>query len=711
MEGFKDLFQGGNCNPQMQQNNSNNAFKNFMNNLTITPQQLNQVQNQNSQQGLNNMMNNYNQIWQTGEKNFLAEQQKKQFEMQKMWQMEQERLKFQKQVEKKNFEIFNSKNLEQQKEMPLRAWNQNFFMGNQMMNGNQFFELDKKKEVVKEEVKVNEEEQNYQANDELIEMMETDPDPKFQKSEFLDFLKNIQSRKYEIKDNILTVNKEAKLKKKNPIIKMTENYENFIKSQLNVDSNIEEHLEKAKEEAESKFNDIIKEENTNIPFQNFTQNNIINENIIKEDKIKEDKEENLLKENEVIKEEKEIDKNKVEEMWQEMLDNYDEKDPLLKEKLDKIWKESLKNYETYGDIDYLAESWQNATDLEEMQYQNFSETYNFNKENKFVNKKNPLAELKTYLAKGNPHLVVEILEAHLQKNPQDSKGWQALGVLLQELDLDQPSVTCFLNSVKYAPKNSNALLQLGVSCTNIFDKIHAMSFLEKWLQNSENYKSLNVGENLISEIKLKEDNWKTEDIIKISHKLIEKFTSIEKASQKEDVELMNCLAIVHFISCDYQKALFYFQKILKFDPNNYSIWNKIGATFALLKNTPKAQECYHKALDLKPNYIRVWANLAINFNMNKDYKNASMFFLNSLALNPKARHLWAYLEGTFISSGYTEGIKKMSNFDLENFKDMHNVHGFEDLPKPLSINYVDIFEKYNLNGCLNDWVKQFDPKN
>ena len=93
---------------------------------------------------------------------------------------------------------------------------------------------------------------------------------------------------------------------------------------------------------------------------------------------------------------------------------------------------------------------------------------------------------------------------------------------------------------------------------------------------------------MISEIKLKEDNWKTENIIKISHKLIEKFTSIEKASQKEDVELMNCfiikishkliekftsiekasqkedvelincLTILHFISCNYQKDLFYF---------------------------------------------------------------------------------------------------------------------------------------------------------
>jgi tetratricopeptide (TPR) repeat protein len=215
---------------------------------------------------------------------------------------------------------------------------------------------------------------------------------------------------------------------------------------------------------------------------------------------------------------------------------------------------------------------------------------------------------------------------------------------------------------------------------------------------------------IITEQKLKQDNWKIEEIIKVSHQMIEKFTEIEKQANSGDPELMNCLAILHFISCDYEKALYYFQNILKYDPNNFSIWNKIGATFALLKKTDKAQECYFKALDLKPNYVRGWANLAINFNINQDYPKASLFFLNSIALNPKARHLWSYLESTFISRGYSDGIKKINGFDVSKFSHEHNVHGFEELPKPEGMNYVDIFEKYNLNGCLNDWVQKFEKQ-
>jgi hypothetical protein len=462
MDGFKDLFQGGNCNPQLQQMNTNNAFKNFMNNLTQSSGQLNNFQEMNSQQGLNMMMNDFNLVWQTGEKNFLMEQQRQQMEFQKMWQMEQERIEFQKKTQSLSFPIFQSK-IEQQ-EIPLQNWNQSFVLTPNIQQP--FFEKIKEDEKIenKEIEEMEDDEKHYQANDELIHMMETDPDPKFQKSEFLEFLKNIQSRKYEIKNNILIVNKEPKSAPS--LDKLTKNYEEYIKQQIDLDNNIEQHLIDAQEES----NNITKENKNE--FVDFVQNQ---ENAFN-DIIKERAEEG--EEGEKIKEEKNEEKDKIGKMWQDMLDNYNENDPELKEKLEKIWSESLKNYETYNDTDYLAESWQLAGDMEEMQYQNFNDHYDFAPDNKFKDLQNPLSELKNNLSQGNPHLVVEILEAHLQKNPQDSNGWKALGILLQELDVDQPSVSCLLNALKYSPNDANVLLQLGVSCTNIFDKIHAMSFLE-----------------------------------------------------------------------------------------------------------------------------------------------------------------------------------------------------------------------------------------
>ena len=50
---------------------------------------------------------------------------------------------------------------------------------------------------------------------------------------------------------------------------------------------------------------------------------------------------------------------------------------------------------------------------------------------------------------------------------------------------------------------------------------------------------------------------------------------------------------------------------MKYDPSNYSLWNKLGATLAQLGRSDEAIEAYYKALELKPNYVRVWVNLGI----------------------------------------------------------------------------------------------------
>ena len=54
-----------------------------------------------------------------------------------------------------------------------------------------------------------------------------------------------------------------------------------------------------------------------------------------------------------------------------------------------------------------------------------------------------------------------------------------------------------------------------------------------------------------------------------------------------------------------------FRGALQFDNQNYSLWNKLGATLAHLGRVDEAIESYHRALELKPNFVRVWVNLGI----------------------------------------------------------------------------------------------------
>ena len=88
-----------------------------------------------------------------------------------------------------------------------------------------------------------------QANSELIQLMETDSDPRFQESQFLQFIKKIESGEFEIKDNTLLINPE----KKHFDIRSNGDYINFIKEQLDME------LAFASETKES-FNDFINDE-------------------------------------------------------------------------------------------------------------------------------------------------------------------------------------------------------------------------------------------------------------------------------------------------------------------------------------------------------------------------------------------------------------------------------------------------------------------
>jgi uncharacterized protein HemY len=151
----------------------------------------------------------------------------------------------------------------------------------------------------------------------------------------------------------------------------------------------------------------------------------------------------------------------------------------MQAKVEEIWKDSMKQYMDTKDEADLARHWQHASDLEEMQYQNFKEKFVFSENNPYQALSNPLENIKQVIESGDTRELANLLEAHLQKNPTDSKGWRVLGEVFQERDQDQRSVTCFLNSIKHDPTDRDSLLQLGVTCLNIFDEIHSMSHIGK----------------------------------------------------------------------------------------------------------------------------------------------------------------------------------------------------------------------------------------
>jgi peroxin-5 len=81
----------------------------------------------------------------------------------------------------------------------------------------------------------------------------------------------------------------------------------------------------------------------------------------------------------------------------------------------------------------------------------------------------------------------------------------------------------------------HSLLQLGVSCTNILDEVHAMKFLWTFLSVNPKYTGI-AGQSPVTEERLAEDDWKIEEIKAITDDLLMKFNEAVK-TDPNDVDL------------------------------------------------------------------------------------------------------------------------------------------------------------------------------
>ena len=178
-----------------------------------------------------------------------------------------------------------------------------------------------------------------------------------------------------------------------------------------------------------------------------------------------------------------------EQEWQRRLKEYEEQYKNTAE-FEKTLEEKDMGVLKEMDLD-LSEAWQGATDLEEqLVYGDFRDKYIWSDPNPYTDVALPLPLAMEFINKGNNNEAILALEAHLQKNENDSERWRLLGRILQENDQDQKSVPCFVNALRGDPQNLDSLLSLGVSCTNILDEVKAMNYLKHWIINNPKYAAL-----------------------------------------------------------------------------------------------------------------------------------------------------------------------------------------------------------------------------
>jgi peroxin-5 len=99
-------------------------------------------------------------------------------------------------------------------------------------------------------------------------------------------------------------------------------------------------------------------------------------------------------------------------------------------------------------------------------------------------------------------------------------------------------------------------------------------------------------------------------------------------------------------------------------PQDYSLWNKLGATLANYSHSGDALAAYQRALDLKPNYMRAWTNMGISYANLGDYTTSAAYYTRALQLNPAASHVWGYLRTSAACAGRGDLLAAVEAQDL-----------------------------------------------
>ena len=666
---MKDLMAGGACNPTLA-TNSGNAFRNFMGSMGSAGQHFGLQSGVSVDQNLAGVMQKFNMAWEHEQEIFRAQEIQRQMVMQKMWaeeNMKQEAL---------------AKELTTRSAVAERAWMKS---EGSLVNNNwhgsfiapvpiivpvQTTAPQKEAPVIVEKNQDLKNLEDTSKADFLIDTMMNDPDPKFQESEFLAFVKKMRSGEYEITDNVLTIHPEKKVEFDNVFNKHMENMESY--------------LDAAMKEADPESAKLLEE---------MRRANLMQE--VRDEKTTEksaDPQETLLNE---IRNADPIGA-KVESLWDDLMQNYDESDPEAEKKLLAFWESKAKEYEAAAEKVDISKQWNMAQNIDFLEQRTVSSNYKFQETNPYSETSNPLEALVETLQKGDSFQTRLVLEAHLQKHADDIQGWKSLGLLQQELNQDQSSASCFLKALELNPKDPWVLLQLGVSCANVFDELQSFMYLERWLNPD--------GPLILNEEDVKNKEWTGKDIMNVKQQIREKFMVQQN---RGDINWFLASGVANYLCREYEEAATLFKQATLMDPNDHFLWNKVGAALTQMKDLDGAQTAYHKALDLRPNYLRTWTNLAVTYNSRMMYSQAAAFFLNSLALNPQSLALWSHLESSFIMAQDNESLAKIHQRDINLFADKHNIKRFDDLPEPEGLGHVDIFQKYFVQSDLGEWISKF----
>ncbi|KAF9579592.1 Peroxisomal membrane signal receptor PTS1 [Lunasporangiospora selenospora] len=353
-----------------------------------------------------------------------------------------------------------------------------------------------------------------------------------------------------------------------------------------------------------------------------------------------------------------------------------------REQLEDLWntlKDNLTDTEDIQNILDDPKSWETEfSDLSTVATPQLG-PYSFELNNPYLTHPDPMAEGVRLMEQGGSLSEAALaFEAAVQKDENNSQAWMMLGNVQAQNEKEEPAIRALERAVQVDPKNLDAYMNLAVSYTNEGYDHQAYLTLERWLATK--YPDV-VASNGPTPAHI--SSWETHARVTDLY-----LQAVRNAAENAvlDADLQVGLGVLFYGSGDYDKAVDCFTAGLKVRPNDYLLWNRLGATLANSGKSEDAIEAYHRALEIKPSFVRARYNLGVSCINIGCHKEAVEHLLGALSMhqgdgdgsgaNPGAGgevnvsgNLWETLRRTFIMMGRSDLAERaVAGADINQFR-------------------------------------------
>ncbi|KAM4770541.1 PEX5-related protein isoform X9 [Corvus cornix cornix] len=263
--------------------------------------------------------------------------------------------------------------------------------------------------------------------------------------------------------------------------------------------------------------------------------------------------------------------------------------------------------------------------------------YYFHTENPFKDWPGAFEEGLKKMKEGDLPVTILYLEAAILQEPNDAEAWQFLGITQAENENEQAAIVALQRCLELQPNNLKALMALAVSYTNTGHQQEAYQALRNWIKQNPKYKYIVRSKK--GSPALTRRMSKTADESSLLEEVKDLY--LEAAHQNGDMidpDLQTGLGVLFHLNGEFNRAIDAFSAALTVRPEDYTLWNRLGATLANGDRSEEAVEAYTRALEIQPGFIRSRYNLGISCINLGAYREAVSNFLTALSLQRKSRN-------------------------------------------------------------------------